>query len=169
MAEYSVPAGCPMHFVTAAEVMPSQVMVNGGSSTATLVDTQVVQLDTVDVFSCSCDHVTQGVTFQRFAVTSQGLQAGDYASIDWVGYSGPVGSIAITAAGACPTVEWPTDYQAAIACDRCPVDPIGSDSGSGSGSGGGNGHGGGCAAGGTSSVAAALALLALRRRRMLRA
>ena len=174
MAEYSVPAGCPIHFVTAATVMPSDVTVTDGSgsaaaSTTTLVDSQVVQLDTIDVYSCNCDHTTESWTFQRFAVAAPSLQAGDYATISWPGFSGPAASVSITAAAACPTVEWPSSYVSAIACDRCPQDPIGSGSGSDPGSGAGpifpSRNGSGCATGGSSSLGAVLALLALRRRR----
>jgi len=173
MVEYAVPQGCPVHFITAANVKASDIEVMGGSgvtpSTTTLVDTQVVPLDTLDVYSCNCDQITEVVTFQRFAVTAPSLVAGDYAEITWSGESGPTGSVLFQDPAACPPVEWPTTIEAAIACDRCPVDPIGSD-GSGSGSDTVHPmHGGGCATGGGASIGVAFAVLALsgrgRRRR----
>jgi hypothetical protein len=178
MVENAVPAGCPIHFITAANVAAADIQVMGGSgatpSTATLVDTQVVPLDTVDVFSCNCDPATYATTFQRFAVTAPSLAPGDYATITWPGASGPAMSVLVQDPGACAPVEWPTTIEANLACDRCPADPIGSDdAGSGSGSSGSDTvrpmHGGGCAAGGDASLGALVAVLAVsgmgRRRR----
>lgn len=167
VVESYVPEGCPIHFTTAAGVMAADVTVNGSAGGATLVDTQDVALATIDVYSCDCPHVTEETVFQRFAVATTGLHAGDYATIGWPSASGPQMGAAITAAGPCPAVEWPSEYGTAIACDRCPVDPAGS--GSGSGSGGGSSHGGGCNAGGAPGYSVAVLALLARRRRMLRA
>lgn len=171
--EYVVPAGCPVHFVTAAPIMPSditaeKVAMDGSStpvsSTASIVGTDSQGFVLPDEFSCDCAPTSVTINFQRFQVAVPTAQPGDGIVVRFPGQGQTVG-FDIGAAGPCPAPEWPTEYDVGLACDRCPVDP-GNDAGS-------DPHGDeplgihGCSTGSDPSLLAlsALALLPLARRR----
>lgn len=138
-ADSIVPAGCPVHFVTAAPIMPSDVtaekIANDGSSTptastATLVDVDRRGFVLPDEFSCDCAPTSVSIDFQRFAVALPGGQPGDAIALRFPGQGQSVG-FEIGAAGPCPPADWPTEYDVALACDRCPMDPGNNGSGTG--------------------------------------
>lgn len=171
-ADYEVPQGCPIHFVTGAAIDPANVMAervaaNGDvtetSNTATIDGEDDRTFDLPDEFSCDCAREPVAIAFQHVSVTVPNAVAGE--SVRLWGFGGEH-EVTITAPAACPQVEWPTDYEVGLACDRCPDPP--------DNSGGSHGDGpfgievGGCAAGGSDAsllVVAMAAFLPLVRRR----
>lgn len=132
-ADSIVPAGCPVHFVTAAPIMPADVtaekVANDGSSTPTASTATLVDIDSrgfvlPDEFSCDCTPTSVTINFQRFQVALPGAQPGDAIALRFPGQGQSVG-FEIGAAGPCPAADWPTEYDVALACDRCPSDPGG--------------------------------------------
>ena len=171
-AEYEVPQGCPIHFVTGAPIDPANVKAErvaaNGDVTQTASTTTIDGADQrtfllPDEFSCDCAQTPTTIAFSHVSVSVPAAVAGE--SVRLWGFSGSGDEVMITAPAACPTVEWPTDYEVALACDRCPEPPPDS----------GNSHGdgpfgidAGCSAGGGDAsllVVAMAAVLPLVRRR----
>jgi hypothetical protein len=156
VAETSAPAGCPVHFVTPHAQATAMFTVHRGtqdiklSATTSLVETVGVPLSLVDPVDCDCARMDATVPFDRQALMLTGLKADDaveFAS----GHLYVPQIVAITAAGPCPAVVWPTQIVVATQCDRCPRQPPSSSS---------------CSAGGGGWLAAAITLgLVARRRR----
>ena len=162
--DYSVPEGCPMHFVTGASIDPANVMayrisanqeLTPTASTATIEGSDVAKLWVMDVASCDCEYTTVEVAFSHVAVDVPAAVAGERVQL--FGGFGDY-EVAITEAGPCPTPQWPTGYWASLACDRCPEDPIDPTDPDGSST--------GCSAGGEPSALLVAAILALVRRRL---
>jgi hypothetical protein len=160
MGDVAVPASCPIHIAsqhTGGEWTTTvPVYAQRGGTTMQLTGTVAVtpympDFGTIDVESCTCDHIGGPSPFDQVTVTVAGAQAGDSLMIvDRV--------VAIGPAGACPSFDWPTDIVAHPACDLC----TSSDSSSGSNS----GHAG-CATSDVTSPALAtlaLAFVVMRRR-----
>jgi hypothetical protein len=132
-AEDTVPAGCPVHFVIGAELDPSLIsavrLESDGTttplaSTASLVDTVTKTFTLPDEFSCDCAPTQTAIAFQRFAVVVPDATAGDTIAIQI--YGGTIdAAYGITAAASCPADVWPSDYEVALACDRCSQEPDG--------------------------------------------
>lgn len=174
-SEYEVPQGCPFHFTTGAQIDPTQlrtdrVAADGtsteASNTATIDGEDQRTFLLPDEFSCDCAQTPTTITFEHVSVTVPAAVAGESVRV-WGFSFGGGHEVAITSPGPCPTVEWPTDYEVGLACDRCPMDY---DDGSG------NSHDGpfgvdigGCAVGGGDAsllvVALAGVLPLVRRRR----
>jgi len=161
VAETSAPAGCPVHFVTPRAQAAAMFTVHRGTQDITLpaatslVETVGVPLSLVDPIDCDCARTDATVLFDRQALMLTGAIAGDaveFAS----GHLYVPQIISITAAGPCPAVAWPTQFQVATQCDRCPREPASSASCSMGGGGGG---------GGWLAAAITLGLVARRRRR----
>ena len=175
-ADYEVPQGCPIHFVTGAQIDLSHVMAERVAADGTATDTaSTATIDgeddrtflLPDEFSCDCAQTLTAITFQHVVVSVPAAVAGESVRLSGIAFSGGGDEVLITAPAACPQVEWPTEYEVALACDRCPMDPDGSGS---------DHHGdgpfgldvGGCAAGGGDAsllVVAMAAFLPLVRRR----
>jgi MYXO-CTERM domain-containing protein len=141
VAETSAPAGCPVHFVTPHTQATAIFTVHRGTqditllATTSLVETVGVPLSLVDPADCDCTRTDATVLFDRKALMLTGAQASDtveFAS----GHLHLPQIVAITAAAPCPTVVWPTQFEVATQCDRCPREPPASSSCS-TGSGGG--------------------------------
>ncbi|HTL33418.1 MAG TPA: hypothetical protein VL326_09845 [Kofleriaceae bacterium] len=128
--EYSVPEGCPMHFSTGAPIDLAHVaakLSSGGSlmdapSTAMNIGSDQVTFSVMDVNSCDCHQTSIGVEFQHVEVDVPDARAGDIVYLQGTAFESGEYSVEIGPAGPCPTPEWPTEYHAALACDRCPVD-----------------------------------------------
>lgn len=172
MAETSVPAGCPVHFVTGAPIDPQQLQAfllqSDGTkpqtpSSATVVGSDDRTFTLPDEFSCDCTPTQVGISFQRIAVDIPAATAGDSVTLWGVGYeAGPL-EIEFTAPAPCPEPQWPEQYSVGLACDRCP-DP--DTDGDGVPDDQESDFDVGCAVGGDPSVIlAGLALLPLLRRR----
>jgi uncharacterized protein (TIGR03382 family) len=177
-AAYAVPAGCPLPFVTAGDVGSDELSVTAarGSDVVSIDATLMLDGSDVDqpisgakdVYSCTCDPEQASATFDRYELDAATLEPGDYVTVDL----GPFGTLGfeIGSAAACQPIDWPTEFDAGIACDDCPVDD---GSGSGSGSGNGSGNRGavgdddpaGCDASGGAPLWIGLAALVLVRRR----
>ena len=130
--ETSVPAGCPLHFVTGAMPSLSSVTVDlvasdgtmtQVASAATLVGTVSPSYVLPDELSCDCAPTPTTIPFERFAVAVPGAAAGETLEVQFPGYSGPPDEVEVGPAAACGTPQWPTDIQVALACDRCPPPP----------------------------------------------
>ena len=168
-AATSVPVGCPVGVLVPQGAVVNPVVVRGGNPvtlpvTATLVDSIVEGVASIDVIACDCPPTTLAVPFDRYQIVVTGAQQGDFVTVDEA-VTADESSTSFDAAATCPPVTWPSAFSVATACDLCP-DPGGS--GMGSDSAGEPMHGGGCAAStGTGGlvVGIALALSALRRRR----
>jgi uncharacterized protein (TIGR03382 family) len=175
-ADYEVPQGCPIHFVTGAPLDPAnvraeRVAANGDvtqtPSTATIDGEDDRTFLLPDEFSCDCAETLTTIAFQHVSVAVPAAVAGESVRLWGVAVSGGEDEVMITAPAPCPVVEWPTDYEVGLACDRCPPPP--------DNSGGSHGDGpfgvdvGGCAAGGGDAslllVAVAAFLPLVRRRR----
>jgi uncharacterized protein (TIGR03382 family) len=169
----SVPLGCPVGVLVPAGTTVDPVVVRGQNpvnlmTTTTLIDSVVEGVGSIDVIACDCPPTTLEVPFDRYQIAVTGAQVGDLVSIGDGVKIADQGSTVFDAAATCPPVTWPTAFAVSTACDLCPVDPAGSDSGSGSDNIGPRRMGGGCAATtGTSGilVGVVLGLAALRRRR----
>ena len=159
IAETSAPEGCAIHFViphsqaTAAFTVHRDTRDITLPATSSLVESVGVPLSLVDPGDCDCARTDATVVFDRQALMLTGGKAGDtveFAS----GHLYVPQIVAITAAAPCPAVVWPTQFEVATQCDRCPRQaPDSSSSSCSTGSGGG-------------WLAAAIALgLAGRRRR----
>jgi MYXO-CTERM domain-containing protein len=159
IAETSTPEGCPVHFVIPHSQATATFTVHRGTrditlpATLSLVESVGVPLSLVDPTDCDCTRTDATLLFDRQALTLTGAKAGDtveFAS----GHLYVPQIVAITAAAACPAVVWPTQFEVATQCDRCPRQAPDSSSSS-------------CSTGrGGSWLAAAIALgLAGRRRR----
>lgn len=155
VAETSAPAGCAVHFVTPHGQPAATFTVHRGAqdvalpATISRVETVGVPMSLVDPFDCACTPTDATVMFDRQALTLTGVQAGDAVEFA-AGHLHAPQVIAITAAGPCPAVTWPTQLQVATQCDRCPEQPPESS---------------GCSTGGGGGFAAALALVFVRRPR----
>jgi uncharacterized protein (TIGR03382 family) len=166
----SVPLGCPVEVVVPQGWAVNAGVVRGANTvslpiTATLVDSVVEGVASIDVIACDCPPTTLAVPFDRYQIAVTGAQVGDYVTLAGAVAADQAGT-SFDAAATCPPVTWPTAFAVGTACDICPGDPGGSDMGS---SAPGASHGGGCAAStGTGGlvVGIALALSALRRRRL---
>jgi MYXO-CTERM domain-containing protein len=159
VAGTSVPAGCPVHFVTPRGQPPATFTVHRGTQDITLpaatstVETVGVPLSVVDPVDCDCTRTDTTVPFDRQALQLTGTQPGDTVELA-PGHLRLAQVVAITAAAPCPAVVWPTQIVLATQCDRCPRQP------SSSSCSGTTEHGGGWLAG-----AITLGLIACRRRR----
>lgn len=172
VADEMVPAGCPVHFVIGTQLPDGSVTADrvgsGGTttplaSTTTLVDTVTQTFSLPDEFSCDCAPTETAIGFSRYAVAVPGAKAGDVIGLEIGGISTPF-AYQIVAAGPCPAPDWPTDYEVALACDRCPGSDVPPDGGlPGDPVTPPEDHG--CAVGGAPGVLAALLLLPLARRR----
>jgi hypothetical protein len=167
-ADYQVPAGCPIHFVTGAPLTPPEVVTQTVATDGTrtqianttmLVGTDARTFSLPDEFSCDCAPEAVTINFQRVAVDVPTANPGDTIEI----IAGHVGTtVDIGPPGACPAPDWPTDYEVALACDRCPMDGDYPDDPNNP-----SDPDGGCAVGGDPSLLlAALGLLPLVRRRL---
>jgi len=164
----AVPEGCPIHFVTGAPIDPAHItaervsnqLVMPTASTATIIGSDEVTFSVMDVMSCDCAQTNVHVSFSHVSVDVPDAVAGESVRLQGVAYSAPDYEVAITAPGPCPTPDWPSGYQAGLACDLCPIDPDGDPNTP-------NGSEGGCSAGGEPSLLlfAAAALFVRRRRR----
>ncbi|HEV7557524.1 MAG TPA: hypothetical protein VGO00_18800 [Kofleriaceae bacterium] len=172
-AATSVPLGCPVGVLVPHGVAVDPVVIRGQTqvtltTTATLVDSVVEGVASIDVIACDCPPTTLAVPFDRYQIAVTGAQVGDYVTVT-ESVIADESSTSFDAAATCPPVTWPSAFGVATACDLCPggggSDMAGSDS-----PGGPEMHGGGCAAStGTGGlvVGIAIALSALRRRRQL--
>lgn len=131
-AEYEVPQGCPIHFVTGAAIDPKNVMAervaaNGDvtetASTATIDGEDDRTFDLPDEFSCDCAREPVTIAFSHVSVSVPAAVAGESVRLWGAAFSGGEHEVMIIAPGPCPAVEWPTDYEVALACDRCPEPP----------------------------------------------
>ncbi|HUS33137.1 MAG TPA: hypothetical protein VMZ53_31765 [Kofleriaceae bacterium] len=171
-AEYSVPEGCPIHFVTGAPMpfdgwnLSAQVISPDGTGTLASSTTKSIGSDeqdftVMDTLSCDCAWTTMHVSFQHMEVDVPSAVAGDSVILWGAGVQSQF-EIEITAAAPCPTPEWPTEYRAGLACDRCP-EPVDEDDDHWDGPGD---FDVGCSAGGDPSLLlAGLVLLPFLRRR----
>ena len=162
----AVPAGCPMHFVS-ADPSPTQVTVahyHGYNDpiTTTPSTTAVQGSSTEQVLGSSPDCAVQinaSVQYTRYEVMAPALIDGDTVFITYqtagTRADGANGAPAISPAGACPTPTWPTTF--VVTCgfggDAGPQgsDPVTAPPPADRG----------CSAGGGSTFGAALSLLAL--------
>jgi uncharacterized protein (TIGR03382 family) len=157
--QLSVPAGCPITFVTGADLVGSDVAMgllgSDGrttpiASTATLVDTVSQTFTLPDEDSCDCAPTPIAIPFERFSVAVPSAVAGDVLELDYLGFAGPPFQVQVTAAAPCGPLQWP-DVEISLACDRCPAQPSDSN---------------GCGAAGAPTLAiAGLALAMMLRRR----
>jgi MYXO-CTERM domain-containing protein len=127
--DVAVPEGCPIHFVTGTPINPAyitaeRVAANGTATdtpnTATVIGTELVSFSVMDVSSCDCHQTSIGVEFQHVQVDVPAAVAGESVRLSGISYQSGAYEVQITAAGPCPAPEWPTEYHAALACDRCP-------------------------------------------------
>jgi MYXO-CTERM domain-containing protein len=173
-ADFAVPEGCPIHFVTSGPTDPAaitaeRVAANGMAtvtpSSSTILGTDNAVFSVMDVWSCDCHQTNIGVQFDHVEVNVPGTVAGESVRL-WARGGSPY-EIEILPAGPCATPEWPTQYTAALACDRCPVDPDHDQDGDGVPDEYDDDYEpGGCAVGGDPSVIlVGLALLPFMRRR----
>lgn len=125
IAETGVPEGCPVHFVIPHSQATATFTVHRGTrditlpATFSLVESVGVPLSLVDPDDCDCTRTDATLLFDRQALTLTGAQAGDtveFAS----GHLYVPQIVAITAAASCPAVVWPTQFEVATQCDRCP-------------------------------------------------
>jgi len=141
VADTSVPAGCPVHFVTPHAQATAMFTVHRGAqditlpATTSLVESVGVPLSLVDPTDCDCTRTDATVPFDRQALTLTGASAGD--AVEFVsGHLYVPQLVAITAAAPCPAVVWPAHVELATQCDRCPRQPPASASCSTGGGGG---------------------------------
>jgi len=175
--EASVPEGCPIHVVTGAQIDTANVTaqrISGMTMTdtpasATIIGTDLRSFTVPDEFSCDCAPTGIAVDFDHLSIAVPAAVAGYTIRLWGISYQAGQYEVTITAPAACPTPDWPTDYQVALSCDRCPEDP---DTGGGSGSGNdpddlfGDGSEGGCSVGSEPSLVVLVAvMLPLTRRR----
>jgi MYXO-CTERM domain-containing protein len=124
VADTSVPAGCPVHFITPPQP-PATFTVHRGSqditlpATASIVETVGVPVSLVDPLDCDCTRTQTTMSFDRQALALTGAQAGDTVSFA-PGHLYAPQVVKITAAGPCPEVVWPTRIVVATQCDLCP-------------------------------------------------
>jgi MYXO-CTERM domain-containing protein len=167
LAEATVPLGCPIYLVAphgVVDVTATSTVVGRPYQPVTLAsqtvldDTVTEQMHTVDVYSCDCARETLAIQFDRLALSLTDAHEGDMLSVG-ASYGNPSQNmVTLEAAGPCPPPVWPTFFEQATACDRCPgYDPSP------------NKDSGGCAAtgevGGLPAALLVAGLLAARRRR----
>lgn len=173
MVDVAVPEGCPIHFVTAAPIDPAQIVAqrvdtNGTAtdtpSTATIIGSDQATFSVMDVTSCDCHQTNIGVEFDHIEVDVPAARAGETVYLQGIAFQSGSLAVQIDPAGPCLAPEWPTEYHAALACDRCP-DPD-SDGDGVPDSDDRNDNSAGCAVGGDPSlILVGLALLPFVRRR----
>jgi len=141
VAETMAPSGCPVHFVTPHGQPAAMFTVHRGAqdvtlpATTSIVETIGVPLSLVDPFDCDCAQTDATVPFDRQALMLTGAMAGD--TVEFApGHLDVSQIVAITAAGPCPAVVWPTQFEVATQCDRCPQQPPSSSSSCSTGGGG---------------------------------
>ena len=126
--DVAVPEGCPIHLVTGAQINPAYVMAQRVTSNGVATDTPSTLTSVgadhesfwvMEVNSCDCHFTTVAVTFEHLEIDVPGAVAGETVRL-WGLLQGNGYEVQITAPGPCPTPEWPTEYSAALACDRCP-------------------------------------------------
>jgi hypothetical protein len=156
--EQTVPQGCPVHFVLAANVVPADVRATverGGQTvdvTGAATTTRVnLPVHTKDYYSCDCDPITDQRPFDEYELSLVGVSSGETVTL---GYPlSPM--VTIGPAGACPPFVYETNFFELIACDLCTTPPDSHDPDST-----------GCASSPrTTPLGAALALLLVLRRR----
>ncbi|HEY1811426.1 MAG TPA: MYXO-CTERM sorting domain-containing protein [Kofleriaceae bacterium] len=134
----SVPAGCPLPFVIDGELGSNDIAVSVSRGSAAVPNDATLMFDgsdtepidgAKDVDSCTCDPEQVSATFDRYEVDVTPLEPGDQVVVAIGGSNGgSLGTLTfvIDAAAACPVIDWPTEFDAGIACDTCPVDDNGS-------------------------------------------
>ncbi len=170
MVDVAVPEGCPIHFVAAAPIDPTQITAQRSAangtvidtpSTATIIASDQVTFSVMDVSSCDCHQTNIGVEFDHLEVDVPAARAGETVYLQGIAFQSGSLAVQIDPSGPCPAPEWPTEYHAAIACDVCP-DPDSDDDGATDS----DDNSAGCAVGGDPSVIlVGLALLPFVRRR----
>jgi len=171
-AATSVPLGCPVGVLVPQGAVVNAVVVRGLNQvnvpvTATLVDSVVEAVASIDVIACDCPPTTLSVPFDRYQIVVTGAQEGDFVMVADGGTTADQSSTSFGPAATCLPISWPTSFGVATGCDLCPIDPGGSDMGSDPPIDP-HRHVGGCAASTGSAgliVGLALALAAFRRRR----
>lgn len=166
LAEATVPLGCPIYLVAphgVVDVTATSTVIGRAYQPVTLASQTVLdatvteQMHTVDVYSCDCARETLAVPFDRLVLSLTDAREGDTVSVG-ASYDNPSQNMVyIDAAGPCPPPVWPSFFEQATACDRCPgYDPSPAK------------DAGGCATTGDLGGLAAMlvaGVLALRRRR----
>jgi uncharacterized protein (TIGR03382 family) len=157
--ELSVPAGCPITFVTAADVTAAEVSIDllGSNDTRKPIDSDAMLFETVlqtyalaDQSNCSCAVTPTTIAFQRFSVRVPSAAAGDRFELE--GFGNDV-DFQITTAAPCGPLQWPPAIDVSVDCERCaPPPPPDAQEGCG-------------AAGAPAFAIAGLALLVVTRRR----
>jgi hypothetical protein len=128
LAQQSVPAGCPIYFVTSQDAPPSAFTISvidahGSPVTATATTSSLGIAEGrdsyVDLNDCSCPTVSAPITIHLFATQVPAAKAGDFVAVDLSGapFEGP--PVEITAAASCPPPDWQVDFSHLTACDPC--------------------------------------------------
>jgi len=170
MAQPSVPAGCPIYFVTTQMVATNGFTIGvsdaqghpvTATATTTAHGTGQASDTYTDFFDCSCPRVTDQIQTFQFATSIPAAKAGDVVMIQMPSESSPNAMVQITAAAPCPSPSWDVAFSLETPCDLCPGDPPGDPMPPHSPG------GAGCSIGGQPGLAIALfaAFVALRRRR----
>jgi 1-acyl-sn-glycerol-3-phosphate acyltransferase len=129
LAETTVPLGCPIYLVAphgVVDVTATSTVIGRAYQPVTLAsktvldDTVTEQMHTVDVYSCDCARETLAIQFDRLALSLTDAHEGDMVSVG-ASYGNPSQNMVnIEAAGPCPPPVWPSFFEQATACDRCP-------------------------------------------------